>query len=177
VVAVGAVVGADVQVGAGLAHLLLQYDNILGFKAADQVHLIARLMQGPGHRQGDGAAQAAAQDGHTAHVLHLGGQAQRAYKILKAVALVQLVQRQGGAADLLIDYGNQAVRRTGDGEGNPLSLLVHPQNDELARLGLGGYQGRVHRDLTDLRGQHLFCRDFVLLHCFSSCQSSSFFHR
>ena len=74
----------------------------------------------------EGAAQAAAQNRHTAHVLHLGGQAQRAYKILKAVALVQLVQRQGGAADLLIDYGNQAVRRTGDGEGNPLSLLRPP---------------------------------------------------
>ena len=53
VIAVGAVVGADVQVGAGLPHLLLQDHDILGLKAADQVHLIAGLVQGLGHRQGD----------------------------------------------------------------------------------------------------------------------------
>ena len=101
-------------------------------------------MQGAGHRQGDGAAQAAAQDGHTAHVLHLGGQAQGAHEVLETVALVQLIQRQGGAADLLIDHGDQSVHCAGDGKGNPLSLLIHPQDDKLARLRLGGHQRRIH---------------------------------
>ena len=49
VIAIGAVVGADMKVGAGVGHLLLQDDDVLRLKAADQVHLVARLVQGTGH--------------------------------------------------------------------------------------------------------------------------------
>ena len=134
-------------------------------------------MQSPSHRQGNGTAQSSAQNGHAANILHLSGQTQGTHKVLEAVALVQLVQSHGRTADFLINYGNQTVHRAGDGQWDPLSLFIHPQDNELARLGLCGHQRCIHRNLADFRRQHLLLRNFILLHCFSSCQSSSFFHR
>ena len=68
----------------GLAHLLFQNDNVLRLKAADQVYLVAGLMQGPGYRQGNGASQSSAQNSHPANILHLSRQTQRTYEILQA---------------------------------------------------------------------------------------------
>ena len=48
-------------------------------------------MQRPGYREGNGAAKAAAQDRYPTDILHLSGKSQRAYKVLEAVALIQLV--------------------------------------------------------------------------------------
>ena len=113
-------------------------------EAADQVHLGPGLLHGLGHRQGDGTAQASAQHRHPAVALHVGGGAQRAHKVVEAVPLLQLVQGQGGAPDLLIDHSDLSVLGAGDGQGDTLPRLVHPQDDELARLGFGGDQRCLH---------------------------------
>ena len=126
-------------------------------------------MERPGHRQRDGAAQSAAQHSHPAQVLHVGGEAQRTHKVLQAVPLPQFIQGEGSAADLLVNDGNQPILRAGDGQRNPLSLLVHPQDDELTCPCLCSYQWGIHRDLADLGGQRFFLCDLKLLHfCASS---------
>ena len=76
--------------------------------------------------------------------LHVGGGAQRAHKVVEAVPLLQLVQGQGGAPHLLIDHSDLSVLGAGDGQGDTLPRLVHPQDDELARLGFGGDQRCLH---------------------------------
>ena len=128
-------------------------------------------MQGTGHWQRNGAAQAAAQDGHPAQILHMGGFTQRAHKVVQAVALVQLIQGQGRAAHLLEDDGDGPVLlvRAGDGQRDALSILIHTQDDELPGLRLGSHQGRMDGDLTDLRREHLLLHNLILLfHGFSS---------
>ena len=74
----------------------------------------------------------------------MGGNAQGAHKVVQTIPFLELIQGQGGAADLLEDYGDQVVFRAGDGQRDPLTLLVHTENNKLACLSLGSYQRRIH---------------------------------
>ncbi len=141
--AVGAVVGHEVEVVGAFPELLLQDDDVLGAEADDHVHNGAGLLKGPGSGQGDGAAHAAADHAHSLLALDLGGTAQGAHKVLDVVALVQSAQGLGGEAHLLENDGNGALLPViaGNGQGDPLAHLVDAENDELTGLGLPGNEG------------------------------------
>ena len=91
----------------------------------------------------DGAAHAAAHHADLLLALGLGGLAQGTHKVLQAVALVQVAQLLRGGANRLDDDGDGALLRVKiiDRNRDPLAVLIHPQDDELARLGLFGHQG------------------------------------
>ena len=65
-----------------------------------------------------------------------GGTAQRAHKVVDAVAHVQAVQLHGGAADDLEDdlHGTGLAVVTGDRQGDALAVLKRADNDELTGL-------------------------------------------
>ena len=122
------------------------------------MHHTALIVQFLGNGQGNGAAHAAADHAHLLQAFHLGGTAQRAHKVVDAVAHVQAVQLHGGAADDLEDdlHGTGLAVVTGDREGDALAVLKRADNDELTRLCLFGDQrgfndhlchGGVQRDL------------------------------
>ena len=161
--AVGAVVGHQVQVGGSCPEFLLQDDDVLGAEADDDVHNGAGLQECLGCRQRDGAANAAAHHADALLVLHIGGTAQGAHKVADVVALVQGAQRVGGEADLLEDDGDGALLpvTAGDGQGHALALLVNAEDDELACLCLAGNEGGLDVHHGDGGIQFLFANDFV----------------
>ena len=109
VIAVGAVVGADVQVGAGLPHLLLQDHDVLGAEADDDVDVSAHLVQGFGLRVSDGTAHAAADDCGLLDAVQIGGGPQRAHKVQDAVPGIHAAQQIGGKPHFLKNYGNRSA--------------------------------------------------------------------
>ena len=108
-------------------------DQVLVPEAHNGVDLRALLVELFRHRVGDGAAHAAADDGHLFQALRLRGAAQGAHKILKAVALLQVVQLfRGGAHDLENNgHGARFPVEVRHSQGDAFALLVHPQDDEL----------------------------------------------
>ena len=106
------------------------------------MHLAALLVQSLCNGQGNGAAHAAANDAHFFQALQLGGLAQRAYKIVYALANRKAVQLHGGAAYDLKNNRNGAGLTviTGHGKGNTLAVLKGTNNDKLAGLCLFGNQ-------------------------------------
>ena len=107
---------------------------------------------------GDGAAHAAADDGHLFQALRLGGAAQGAHEVVKAIALLQVVEQLGGGPHDLEDDGDGALLpvKVGDGQGDALPVLVDPEDDELARLRLFGDEGGVDDHPGDGGVQRLF---------------------
>ena len=168
--AVAAVIGHDAQLVAAGLELVLEDEQILAAEADDAVHHAALLVQLLGDGQSDGAAHAAADDADLLQALHLGGAAQRAHKIVDALAHLQAVQLHGGAAHDLEDdiHGALLAVVTGHGQGDALAVLKRAHNDKLARLCLFGNErgfndhlchGGVQRDLfSDLI--HCVCSFF-----------------
>ena len=91
----------------------------------------------------DGAANAAADHADLLLTLGLGGTAQRAHKVMQAIALLLVAQLLGGGAHRLNDDGNGALLAVivMDRNGDTLTILIHAQNDELAGLRLLGHHG------------------------------------
>jgi hypothetical protein len=151
--AVGAVVRGDDDLVAGGADLVLEDQQALRPRADDGDHLVARLVEGlglgPDHRVADAPAHAA----DRAALLDVGRLAQGAGEVQDLLALLQVAQVVGGLAHLLHDDGSDAVirPRLGDGQGDALPRLRHPEDDELAGLGLGGHCRRVHLEVDGLR--------------------------
>ena len=65
---------------------------------------------------------------------------------MHGLALFEGVELHGTCADNLENDRNGAgfAVKPGDGQGDTLPRLVHPQDDELARLGSGGDQRCLH---------------------------------
>ena len=141
--AVGPVVGADDEVGAGGLELLLEDDEVLVAEAHDQVHVAPVVVELLGHGVGDGGAHAAADDGHPLEALGLGGPAQGAHEVLDVLALPLVVELLGGGAHELEDDGDGTARPVigGDGQGDALAVFIHAEDDELAGLALAGHGG------------------------------------
>ena len=91
------------------------------------------------------------------------GLAQGAHKILEAVPLVQMAELLRGGAHRLDDDGDGTLLGVVgiDGDGDALALLVHPQDDELSRLGLLGDQRGLDLVQGDGGAQSLFSDDLV----------------
>jgi len=127
------------------------------------VHLGAVLMQRLGHRVRNSAAHAAANHSHLAVAGNFGGIAQRAYKVLQAVAHLQPCQLLGGRAHQLEDNGH----RTGGAiivrhrQGDTLAPVVHPQDHKLAGLGFLCHIRRLNFHTHNSRVQHPLGNDFI----------------
>ena len=161
-------VGHDAQLVAAGLELVLQDQQILAAEADDAVHHTALIVQFLGNGQGNGAAHAAADHAHLLQAFHLGGTAQRAHKVVDAVAYVQAVQLHGGAADDLEDdlHGTGLAVVTGDRQGDALAVLKRAHNDKLARLCLFGDQRGFNDHLRHGGIQRDFFSD--LIHCVCS---------
>ena len=112
---------------------------------------------------GNGAANAATDHAHLLLTLRLGGLAQRADKVGKAVAFLHVAQlHRGGAHGLNDDGDGSFLRVVGvNGNGDAFTVLVYAQDNELSGLGLFGHQGRL--DLIEGHGgpKCLFSYDSV----------------
>ena len=97
------------------------------------------------HRIGNRTAHAAADHADLFLSLRLGGLTQGAHEVLQTVALLELLELFRGSTHSLDNDGDSSLVRVIviDGNRNPLSLFVHPQNDELAGLGLLSHQRRL----------------------------------
>ena len=112
---------------------------------------------------GDGAAHAAPHHADPLGALRqLGGDAQGAHKVPDVGALLQIAQQLGGQTHLLEDDGDGALLPVvvADGQGDALPVLIHPQNDKLARLGLLGDEGSLHLQQGDAGVENLFSYNF-----------------
>ena len=107
------------------------------------------------HRIGNRTAHAAADHADLFLSLRLGGLTQGAHEVLQTVALLELLELFRGSTYSLDNDGDSSLVRVIviDGNRNPLSLFVHPQNDELAGLGLLGNQRGL--DLIPVSYTHL----------------------
>ena len=85
--------------------------------------------------QRDGAADAAADDTYFFQPVQLGGNPKRPNKVVQVLAFVFVVQFFRCCTDNLKNNPHRALfgAGTGDGQRNPLAVLIHPQNDELTR--------------------------------------------
>ena len=130
--------------------------------------MAAHVVELLGHGVGDGGAHAAPHHGHPLQALGLGGPAQGAHEILEGIPLLLVVELFGGGPHHLVDDGDGAGLpvKIGDGQGDALPLPVHPEDDELAGLGLAGHGGGL--DLHQGHGgiEHPFFHDPI--HSFSS---------
>ena len=117
---------------------------------------------------GDSATHAAANHADLLLALGLGGLAQGAHEVLEAVALVQMGQLLSSGADRLDNDGDGSFFRVIviDRDGDTLAVLIHPQNDELARLRFLGYQGSLNLIQGNGGTQGLFSHNTI--HTFPS---------
>ena len=117
--------------------------------------VVVELLQ---HGIGDGAADAAADDADLLLAGGLGGLAQGTHEVLEAVAFLEVVHLLGGGAHDLGDDADRALLRVivMDGQGDPLAVLIHTEDDELARLRLLGHQGSL-----DLKEDHRGLQGFL----------------
>ena len=177
--AVAAVVGADVEVGGVGAHLVLQDHDVLAAEAGDHIDLDPGFIEALAHGVADGAADAAADDADALLSADLGGFAHGADKVGKAVADFHQLQHTGGLADGLDHDGNGTGLAVviGNGQGNALAVLIQTQDDELAGQALLGDQRGLDDVLKDRAGliqgplaydrKHSFFPFFLPLVCFS----------
>ena len=151
------------QVGAGVLHLVLEDDDVLGAEAGDEVDLDAHFVQLLGLRIRDRTAQTAADDSNLFEAVELALLAERTDEIVQAVALVQRAERLRGRADLLEDDGDRAVFavKIRDGERNSLALCADTQDDELTRLGLARNVRRVDDHQLGVHVQRLLFQNLI----------------
>ena len=138
------------QVGAGVLHLVLEDDDVLGAEAGDEVDLDAHFVQLLGLRIRDRTAQTAADDSNLFEAVELALLAERADEVVQAVALVQRAERLRGRADLLENDGDGTLFtvKICDRERNTLAFCADTQDDELTRLCLAGnVRGLDHHQL------------------------------
>ena len=120
-------------------------------------------MQLFGLRVGDGTAQAAADDRNLFQAFQLAGLAQRADKVVQAVALIEQAERHGSRADLLEDDRDRPLFTVEirDGERDALAVRVHAQDDELAGLSLAGHVRRIDHHQLGVRVQRLLFQNLI----------------
>ena len=166
--AIAAVVGHNAQLVAAGFELVLKDQQVLIAEAHHAVHHTALLVQLTGNGQSDGAAYAAAHDTYLLQAFHLGGAAQRAYKVVDTLAHLQAVQLHRGTAHDLENDIHSALFAvvTGHGQGDALAVLKRAHNDKLARLCLFGDQRGFNDHLRHGGIQRDFFSD--LIHCVCS---------
>ena len=115
------------------------------------------------HGVGDGAAYAAADDTDLLLALRLGGAAQGTHEIVETVALLLVAQLLGGGAHGLDDNGHGALLAVivVDRNGDALALLIHTQDNELARLRLLGDHRRFDLVQDHSGLQRFFSNDAI----------------
>ena len=161
--AVGAVVGHDRKtVGAG-PELVLKDQQVLAAEADDGGNVRAEAVELLGHGHGDGAADAAAHDADLLNALGVGGNAERADKVLNIFALVLGIQQGGRRADNLENDLHAALFRVGSGnrQRNAFTFFVDAENDELAGFRFFCDQRRKDLHLRHGRIQLSFVQNLI----------------
>ena len=160
---VGAVVGHHNEVIGDLFELVLQNDNVLAAETDDNGDLRAGFLKSPGRGQSNGAAYAAAHNTDLLLAFHGSRLAQRTHEIVNIVALIQRAQSVGGEANLLEDDGDGAcfLVGAGNGQGDSLTHLVNPEDDELTCLSLFGNEGGLNIHQGDGGVQLLLTHNFI----------------
>ena len=135
---VGTVIGYQRQSGTCALHLIFENDGIGVAEACDQIYVNTHVVQLLCLRQCDGTAQTAADNSSLFDAIEFRRLAQRAYKVMQAVALVHLTQLHGRCADFLHNNRDGALLAVvcRDGQRDTLTVRINAENDELSRLGL-----------------------------------------
>ena len=104
-------------------------------------------------RVGDCTTQAAADNCCSLVALELRGNAERADKVMQAVAFLHLTQLDGGCANFLNDNGNGALFPIifGNGQRNTLAFSINTENDKLTRFSLLCNIGSIDYQENDVR--------------------------
>ena len=139
--------------------------------ANDADHFIASLFHPPRDREDRSHADPAAYTNNgSLFFLNMGRIPQGSDEIQDAFPFGEASESFGSRANFLKYDGDGSCRsvKISDGEGNPLSLFIHPQNDKLSRLSFAGHHRCFHNHLLHTRRQSLF-RD-NLIHEHPSCR-------
>ena len=142
---------------------ILQNHQILGAEAHNGMHFAALLMQLLSHGEGNGAAHAAAYHGYLAEPLRVGCTPQGTHKVVNIFAFIQVIQLGSGSTDDLEDnrYAAALPVIIRHGQGDPLPILIHTQDNKLSRLSLSGDQRCVYAHKRHRRVQRLFLQNFI----------------
>ncbi len=136
----GAIVGGDQDLIADGLHALEPVEEETAASLDEGDDPIAFLLERPGDGVDAANAVTAAGAQHAAPAIEVQRLAQRADEGGQGIAGVQVAQFVGGGADLQegAGDGSRFPVPVGDGERDALSVLVGSEDDELARLDLGG---------------------------------------
>ena len=170
--ALGAVIGAEVEMVADSGHFFLVYQQGGGLGADDDIDLGAVCVQPLGLRIDRGGTDTAGDEDEMArrkllraHLDEFGGVSERADHVGEGLPFLEGHDVLRRSADGLRDDGNGTFLdiEIADGQRNALSFLICPDNQELAGLG-GGRQPRcLHDHPADVRGQHFLLDNLVHL--------------
>ena len=108
-------------------------------------------------------ADTAADDADLLQAFGLGRRAERADKVVEAIALILVIQQLGRAADDLEDdrHGSLFAIVARNGERNALAILIHAQDDELTGLRFLCDQRRFDVHQRDGGVENFFTHDFI----------------
>ena len=171
VVAVGAVVGADVQFMGRVPHPVFQDQQVLGTGADNADHVVAGLFEGPGDGMQDRHPGAAPHADHLADLFDVGGFAQGTDNVLVSVAHLQGFEQCRGFTHDHVDDGDGPLFGIGfrHGQRYAFAVLVGLQNHELTRFGFAGDRGCFDFIQHDRAFRHFFPFDYcehICLHFF-----------
>ncbi len=183
--ALGAVIGAHVQMVADRRHLPTQNQQVGRLGTDDNVDLGAPLVQvfrlwidRRGAQPARHEQVAAALERLVGHLHEIGGAAQRADHVDQRLPGFQGADHPAGGADNLGDDGDGPAITVvvANGQGNPFPLFPGPYDQELARQCGRGDARRLHLHQTDGGRQHFFpeylIHSFRCFLCFFVCFSA-----
>ena len=160
---VAAVVGHDVGLVAGLAHLVFKDHHLHVARSFNEDDVVAGLLESVRCRQSHGRAHAAGQNCARAVVFNLRRLAEWPNDVQNTVARFQAIQQRCGLADGLNHNGDRARLGIGafDGERNALAFFMQAQNEELARPLLACNARRLNDKLLDIEADRAGFDDLV----------------
>ncbi|OQA06422.1 MAG: hypothetical protein BWY65_02199 [Firmicutes bacterium ADurb.Bin373] len=152
------VIGSYPQLTAGGSHLVLPEDKLGGPRPHNTDNLISRFFHGPGYGINRGDAHSAADTDNPAVIIDIRRDAQRPYKVLDTIPFIQGTQFSGSLAHLLENTGDGALFavKISNGQGNPLTLVLDPEDNKLTGHCLSGHQRRFYLEKFDRRRKDFF---------------------
>ena len=163
VLAIGAVVGHEIQMVAGLLELVFKNDDVLVAEADDHIGFDASLFKRLCGRIRDCTADTAADNAHALFAFNVRRLTEWADKVLNIIALVQTAKHFGGQANLLENDRNRPLLAviTRNRQRHALRFLVYTENDKLTGLCLAGNERSFNLHIRYGSVQFLLAHDFV----------------
>ena len=163
VLAIGAVVGHEIQMVTGLLELVFENDDVLVTEANDHIRLDTCFFKRLCGRICDCTTDAAANYAHALFAFNVRRLTEWADKVLNIIALVQTAKHFGGQANLLENDRNRPLLAviTRNRQRHTLRFLVYTENDKLTGLCLAGNERSFNLHIRYGSVQFLLAHDFV----------------